>query len=100
MEAQAVDQWPLGKQVQIKQHVSLQDRINAAKLFQTETNFQLRLLVDCMDNNFNTTYAAWPERAYIIHEKKMAYICDAGLDGGIDWEVGIESWLKDRYQQQ
>jgi len=98
MEAQAVDQWPLGKQVQIKQHIDLQDRINAAQLFKKETNFQIPLFVDCMDNTFNKIYAAWPERAYILHKGKMAYICDAQLDGSIDWELGLEKWLQNRFQ--
>ena len=120
MEAQAADQWPLGKQVQINQHIvsrfrgnsqkfinfipnlvkTLQDRINAAKLFQKEANFQIPLFVDAMDNNFNKAYAAWPERAYVIHNRKMAYICDAKTDGSIDWEIGIETWLQNQFPKE
>jgi len=94
MEAHALDQWPLGKYSTKTQHKTLQDRLEAAKQFQQANNFKPTLVVDEIDNNFNSVYAAWPERGWIILEGKISYISDPKLDGSIDWETGVMNWLE------
>jgi len=93
-EAHATDEWPLGNLVKIPQHKSLDDRITAALMFQKENQYQPPLVVDTMDNSFNSCYAAWPERGYIIYDGELAYISRADTSGAIDWEDGVESWLE------
>jgi len=94
MEAHATDQWPLGNFSKRPQHKTLLDRIDAANQFQTENSFKPTLVVDDIDNNFNSVYAAWPERGWIIFEGKISYLSDPKLDGSIDWETGISAWLE------
>jgi len=98
-EAHACDQWPLGKAVVIPQHQSLSDRLAAAKRFQSENSYKPTLLVDTMENKFDGEYASWPERAYIIHQGKMMYICNLSPEGALDWEDGIEEWLASQFPQ-
>jgi len=96
-EAHACDQWPLGKAVVIPQHSTLSDRIAAARRFKEETAYEPTLLVDTMNNCFDEEYACWPERGFIIHESKIAYVCALDSEGALDWEDGIEEWLAARY---
>jgi len=94
-EAHAIDEWKLGDKVKIAQHKSLNDRILAANLFKDENDFHLPLVVDSMENHFDKTYAAWPERAYIIFQGKMTYISKCDVNGAMDWEDGVEKWLQE-----
>ena len=69
MEAHAKDEWPLGKtRSKFRQHQTLGERIEAAKFYlkrslQMENSAdaaEIPLAVDLMDNEFNTTFGAWP----------------------------------------
>jgi len=97
MEAHATDQWPLGRFSKRSQHKTLQDRLDAANQFKAETNFKPTLVVDDIDNPFNSIYAAWPERGWIILQGHISYLSDPKLDGSIDWETGISKWLEQFY---
>lgn len=97
MEAHACDEWPLGKAVTIAQHKTLEERIAAAKKFKEEMSLEISLAVDLMDNNFNSAYSSWPERAYIIEGDRLAYVCQLKADGSLDWEQEIEKWLHQRF---
>jgi len=65
-EAHAADEWPLGNFVCVNQHTTIEQRVNAAKSFIANYNFKIPTYVDTIDNSFNKTYAAWPDRYYII----------------------------------
>jgi len=99
LEAHAVDEWPLGNEVQIKQHQTLEERISAAKRFITHYDFTVPLVVDSIDNSFNNVFAAWPERFYIINEGKLAYIAHPGVNGENTemWHVEVRNWLLSYY---
>lgn len=71
-EAHAIDEWPMGEPVPIKQAQSLSDRVAAASKFQKETGFTWPMLADGMDNSFHKTFGAWPTRYYVIHKGKLA----------------------------
>lgn len=67
-EAHADDLWPLG--LGIKKHTSLAGRIAACSDFLSRHQ-SLRdaldvVAVDSMDDSFLHTYAAWPERYYVV----------------------------------
>jgi len=108
MEAHAKDQWPLGKLSTFDQHKTMDDRIRAAKHFQSEFNYRPEIYVDTMSNEFNNLYCTWPERGFVISTKEIPqignstilteqkiieYISDPQLDGSIDWEEGVSKWL-------
>ena len=71
MEAHASDEWPIGDLdpgVAINQHRSIEERIEAAKMFQKKYSLSpnIDFLVDTMDNSFNSMFESWPTRAWII----------------------------------
>jgi len=93
-EAHANDEWPLGKKVCITKHKTIEERINVAKNFQTEYNFELPILVDEIENTFDYHYGAWPERYYMFDE--TGRICKAGFpttEFGYDRKE-ITQWLE------
>lgn len=91
-EAHAADQWPRGAPHpdapwrNIQQHRSIHERIAAAEALQLETGYNGLLLVDGMDDNFERSFAVWPERAFVLLGGFFAYISELHEDGSIRWE--------------
>jgi len=83
-EAHAQDEWPLGKKVCLMQHKTMEERLSAARSFQKDYDFQIPLLVDLMDNNFDGLYSSWPERFYIIDGFKMDLVGFPSTEFGYD----------------
>jgi len=83
-EAHAVDEWPLGNLVTIKQHQTLEERIDAAKTLNSELNFNIPTVVDSMDNIFNKTFQSWPERYYILQGNSILKIAEPANEFGFD----------------
>lgn len=80
-EAHAQDEWKLGNRVNINQHKTLEERIQAAKSFVQDTNFKIPMVVDSMENLFDKEYAVWPDRYFIVHNGKMTFIPSPGNYG-------------------
>jgi len=91
-EAHAVDEWKLGNKICIKQHKTLEERIEAAKSFVKDFDFQLPMVVDGMMNQFDKTYAVWPDRFFGISKGIMRLIPQPGEYGY--QRLVIEQWLK------
>jgi len=49
--------------------------------------------VDTMSNEFDAIYGCWPERAFIIQNKKIIYASIPQADGTINWENEIIDFL-------
>jgi len=98
-EAHAIDQWPLGNEVVISQHKNVEERINAAKLFQQNTNYLGPLVIDTMENTVNDTYAMWPEKAFIILDGKISYLSPPTIDKEMEWAADLEEWLNYYYDE-
>lgn len=71
-EAHAADGWAFRNNVDIKQHRSLQDRLQAAHLLLAR-NPACPVVVDTMRNQSSQLYAALPERLYVVHEGRICY---------------------------
>jgi len=91
-EAHAQDEWPLGNIVCLTQHKTQEERLTVARNFQKDYQFQIPILVDEMDNNFDKLYASWPERFYIIEQGKMKLIGFPTTEFGYD-RNDIRKWL-------
>jgi len=91
-EAHAVDEWPLGKIVCLKQPKTMEERLRVAREFKEKYDLRLPLLVDKMDNNFDAKYASWPERFYVIENGRMELIGMPTTEFGYDRE-DVRSWL-------
>ena len=96
-EAHATNEWPLGRRVCISQHETLEDRIAAAQAYHKDMQAKVPLVVDPMNNSFNNTYHAWPERLYIINNGVLDYVADLYMDQRIPWLVQVLKYLKDRF---
>jgi len=70
----------------------LAERYKLASLSAEKFGFTtIPVLVDPMDNNVNKTFAAWPERLYVIEKGKIAY---KGGPGPFGYDIdSLEAWL-------
>jgi len=73
-EAHATDTWPLGNHVSLPSHKTFNDRVAASKLLTEKFGLNIPVLYDDVNNNFDTTYAVWPERYYLLSLDKIQYI--------------------------
>ena len=75
-----------GHKYQLKQHVSLQDRILASKnIFENkELNLPGKFAIDLMDNDARKLYGATPERLYVVYERIIVYV---GIRGPVGYKV-------------
>jgi len=96
MEAHAADEWPLGTKVVTKQHKTNKERIEAALELQKKYKITFPLVVDDISNSFHNTYAAWPERYYIVDKTgKLAYIAVPGPMGYTSKHIDqVKLWLE------
>lgn len=98
-EAHARDQWPVGKTIScIDQPTTLAERLNNAREFRKNFNFQMPMLVDNMENNFHHTYGSWPFRFFVIHDGKL--ILKAQPDEKVfTYDMNeIDHWIDKFYQ--
>jgi len=68
-EAHANDEWPIGNVIDLPQHRSTQQRIDAAKQCIEATQIEWRCVVarcDDDDDPFERLYAPWPLRFFIV----------------------------------
>ena len=65
-EAHASDVWPIGNVVSVKEHRTLSDRLVAANIMVKETQLEIPVLADTMDDTFLKLYAPWPFRFFVI----------------------------------
>jgi len=69
-EAHAADEWPVGKNISFcDQHKTLTDRCSLAKGVNAG---EISVLVDNMNNDFQTKYSSWPFRFYILYNDRIA----------------------------
>lgn len=86
MEAHASDEWPISNLPEgrvINQHTQLTDRISCAESFRQELNVHedMTVVVDDMDNIFNSEYPSWPTRCWILSEDSQVHYRSMPGDG-------------------
>ena len=90
-EAHAADEWKFdNNNYQFKSHECLEDRLAAAQML-LETNPVCHVWVETMANE-SKSYAAFPERLYILYNEKVAYAGRRGPHGYHPEEV--HEWLQ------
>ena len=82
-EAHPCDEWSMYSYVDVDQHKTMQDRINAAYKYQQLADTKMTIVVDIIDDedNAETLYASWPDRLYIIQNKEIVFKGDLGPNG-------------------
>ena len=86
-EAHASDGWKFDEPQFsfIANHKDIQDRIEAVKIMiemgkiNTETN--ISVYCDTMDDHTNHLFRGWPERLYVLHDQKVLYKGQEGPTG-------------------
>jgi len=69
MEAHAADTWPMGFEVCYPQTKTAEDRCSVACDFINDTQYEFPIRIDPPpDDAFNTLFAAWPLRFYVIND--------------------------------
>jgi len=73
-EAHASDEWPVGPSISAcKQPQSLPERLEIANQFNRIRSVKVPMLVDTIHNHFQTAFAAWPFRYYVIKDGHVAF---------------------------
>lgn len=102
-EAHARDEWWLwdapdaqeGKPGCIYNHITLDDRINAAKAMIQAKTFPGEIVCDSMKGEVDDRYSAWPERLYIIVNGVVVY---KGGEGPFGYKLAeVKDWLAEKY---
>jgi hypothetical protein len=77
-EAHAADQWNIGLSAGAinQKHKTIDDRIDCAKKFIKEFQIDLPVYCDNMKNEFETLFAAWPTRYFVIKNNVLQMISD------------------------
>lgn len=90
------DEWHLFKEICFSQPKSLVERIDLAKKFATEFKYPFPIFTDDPSTNkANEIFAAWPERIYVIEDKKVVYKGAIGPEG---YKVDeVRQWLNERF---
>jgi len=72
-EAHARDEWPCGKSLSFcDQPKTNEERCHLANLAKDKCSISFPYLVDTIENQFETTYAAWPFRFYGFLNGKLS----------------------------
>jgi iodothyronine deiodinase-like protein len=99
-EAHPVDEWQMkdnvSEDVCYMQPKTLAQRLAIANDFVKRFDYGIPLLVDPIENPANATYAAWPERLYIVDESGI--IVYKGKPGPFGYHPEeVEAWLVKRF---
>ncbi len=95
-EAHAIDEWyvPNAKACIIS-HKTIEERIHAGKRFVKDFQFPIELVCDCMTDELNERFDAYPERLYIIEKGVVVY---KGEPGPMGYKLSeVKEWLAKRY---
>ena len=96
-EAHSGDTWPMPigvGQMAPPAPTTMEERTTLARQYVAEHGIELPVLVDGMDDAFMETYAAWPERFFVIYDGLLYFISQPIPDVGHDPEH-IRIWLQD-----
>jgi len=83
-EAHAMDEWPYGNKICLNQPKTMEERLKIANQFVSDKKYSVPMVVDSMDNKFETKFAAWPERYYILGKESMLMIGYPGETASFD----------------
>ena len=87
-EAHAIDGWDIGSEHRVRDPQTMETRRAVAGQCEVTLRYGIRTYVDEMDDAVMTSYAAWPERLYLIDETGVvAYAGGPGPHGFLPGEL-------------
>jgi len=72
---------------------TIAERLSLANGFVKDFDLKLPMVVDTMANSFQTTYAAWPFRFFVVHNGKLALIAQPHADTHYYQLDDLRAWL-------
>lgn len=73
-EAHARNEWPTGSKVSFcDQPTTTEERLTLAKSLVESKQVSVPMLVDTLDNTFESTFCPWPVRFYVLHGGRVAF---------------------------
>ncbi|CAL4126027.1 unnamed protein product, partial [Meganyctiphanes norvegica] len=90
-EAHPTDGWAIDGNPEVANHMSMEERIAAAKTMLSMEPQQCPVLVDLMEDKCQKAFAAMPERLYIVQDGVIVY---KGGHGPFDYKIQeVHDWL-------
>ncbi|KAL9989026.1 hypothetical protein ACROYT_G003534 [Oculina patagonica] len=90
-EGHPTEGWRIKNNYVINDHKNLEDRLQAAQML-ASLDPLAPIVVDTLKNEALLSYAAFPDRLYIVHDGRVAYEGDIG-PWGYDLEE-LRHWLE------
>jgi type I thyroxine 5'-deiodinase len=79
-----------------RQPTTLAERAQIASDFVKQTEYEIPVVIDTMDDAVEAAFAGWPERLYVIDAGLVAY---KGGVGPMDFDPDeLETWLAGRLE--
>ncbi len=99
-EAHPTDEWQVEdnekENVCYAQPKTTRQRVAIARDFSRRFDYPIPLLVDSIENTADAVYAGWPERFYVVDERRT--IVFKGEPGPYGFRPeDVESWLRKRF---
>jgi len=96
-EAHADDEWPISNEIKISQTRTVQERIAVIEKHLKDRKFNV-YVDNVTSNNFESVYAGWPERGFVIVNRKIDYISFGKVNDLVRWSEEIDLWLNQNLQ--
>lgn len=100
-EAHSRDEWPVGNTIScVDQPKTIEQRLENAKRFRKNFNFEMPMLVDDINNTFHHTYGSWPFRFFVIFDGKLILKAEPDKEAFTYDMNEIDKWTTSFYQAQ
>ncbi len=85
--------------MEVEQPKTLDERRYIANRFVKDFNYNAPIVVDSMENTFETYFAAWPARYWIIFQNKIVFLAQPEKDHTYHFQK-VRQFLKQKAWQQ
>ncbi|CAF3320554.1 unnamed protein product [Rotaria socialis] len=100
-EAHSKDEWPVGETIScVEQPKTLEERLENARRFKKNFNFEMPMLVDDMNNTFHNTYGSWPFRFFVIYEGQLLLKAEPDAEMFTYDLDEIDKWIANFYESR
>lgn len=95
IEAHAKDEWPVGETVSFcEQPKTLEARRELARKYKDMNGMTMEVGVDTMNNEFESVFAAWPLRFYVVRNGKLEWKAQPNVEHYAYDPTEVSRWLK------
>jgi len=81
-----MDEWPYGNKICVNQPKTIEERLIIANRFMNEMSYKVPIVVDSMNNTFESEFSAWPLRYFIVNKNKVLHVGFPGETSAFDMD--------------